>query len=233
MTSPMDPLAYRASGNVPITVQRAGLPSRFAALLVDFNAALLLAGVIGFFVSMFFGMLVMQLETDSSDDNFAILLGLSVIAGLGVMVLYFVVPPLFGMATPAKHLLGLRVVDHTGAPASVLQHLGRLLILPTDILIGPYVMLLHPRGVRLGDLIVGTEVIHSLPMAHVHLLGDTSSFTVAEIQLLERWYREQANLSLDVRETFAETIVAHFDAAHPQFIPEGGLAEQRLQQVFA
>ena len=66
--------------------------------------------------------------------------------------------------SPGKRMAGLRVVADEGGAARpaelLLRNLGRLIdMLPGFYGVGVLVMLIHPRGKRLGDLLAGTVVV--------------------------------------------------------------------------
>lgn len=96
-------------------------------------------------------------------------------AGVGVLlliwfVLEWLVPAWFeatwGGATPGKKLLGLMVVQDSGAPCSLRQALTRNLLrfadfLPMLYLGGLLSMLLNARFKRLGDFVAGTVVVYA------------------------------------------------------------------------
>ncbi|MEW6074491.1 MAG: RDD family protein [Planctomycetota bacterium] len=83
-------------------------------------------------------------------------------AGL-LLVAYHAVLPLFlGGRTAGKRLLGIRVHDLQGTPASAFQHLVRALFLPLELFLaipvplGLVLIAATARHQRLGDLVAGT-----------------------------------------------------------------------------
>jgi len=70
---------------------------------------------------------------------------------------------LWNGATPGKRLLGVRVVDQRGYPATLAQHFLRALFYPLDILPplfpGLLTAVFTERHQRLGDLVAGTLVL--------------------------------------------------------------------------
>jgi uncharacterized RDD family membrane protein YckC len=87
---------------------------------------------------------------------------------LGGMLLYFVLSEGFWGATAGKSLMGLRVVsldgDRPGVGRALVRNLLRLVDgLPALHLLGVFLILRSPQGVRFGDRVARTQVVRLKP----------------------------------------------------------------------
>lgn len=92
-------------------------------------------------------------------------LGLSLIAGFGLMWAWPIVWEAQWGTTPGKWMLGLRVLAGDGAPlgwpAAVVRNLLRVAdMLPAAYCAGALCSLFDPRSRRLGDLVADSLVVH-------------------------------------------------------------------------
>ena len=144
--------------NIPLTLELAGLGSRFSALAVDLlvQAAL-----------MFFGLTLVGYFADPMERA-----GLNWLSSVLVIVYSFLL--LFGYfiffetiwngQTIGKRAMGLRVVREGGYPITFFAAATRNLIRIADFLpfnygVGALMVFLQPQYKRLGDLVAGTIVI--------------------------------------------------------------------------
>lgn len=69
--------------------------------------------------------------------------------------------------TPGKRWMGIRVIRDTGHAISLSDAAARSLLLPVDLLcvVGVFLIAIHPRAKRLGDLVAGTVVVRDHPVA--------------------------------------------------------------------
>ncbi|HEX3928755.1 MAG TPA: stage II sporulation protein M [Gemmatimonadales bacterium] len=133
-----------------------------------------------------------------------------------------------GGQTPGKHRLGIRVIADNGHGVNVAEAAARNLLLPIDMLglVGLFVIALHPRAKRIGDLVAGTVVVRdqpeevSVPVLATDLAEtDTAGvpeFSDAEFRLLREFAQRSAALPADVRDRFAVGLAARFAARFPQ-----------------
>jgi uncharacterized RDD family membrane protein YckC len=144
--------------NIPLTMELAGLGSRFAALAVDLLVQ---------FTLIFFGLTLVGYFAEPMERA-----GLSWLSGVLVIVYCFLL--LFGYfiffetiwngQTIGKRAMGLRVVREGGYPITFFAAATRNLIRIADFLpfnygVGALMVFLQPQYKRLGDLVAGTIVI--------------------------------------------------------------------------
>jgi len=133
--------------------------------------------------------------------------------------------------TPGKRWMGIRVIRDTGHAITFSDAAARNLLLPADLfcLIGAFLIAIHPRAKRLGDLVAGTVVVRDQPARAVTaeqrtpaaallddaalgapLLGD------AEFRLLREFSHRAPQLPPPVRERLAHDLVSRFAARFPE-----------------
>lgn len=150
----MPELVVETPEGLTLRHELAGAGSRCAAGLVDvllWGAALFLALV---FLTVFLG----------GAAGLALWIGAGIVVSLvGYQVAFGF---LWGGRTPGKWLLGLRVVDEQGFPASLTKHLLRGLFWPLEVVLvlvpvplGVILVATTPRRQRLGDMVAGTVVV--------------------------------------------------------------------------
>lgn len=85
------------------------------------------------------------------------------IAGAAVLVGFAVLWPHHDAGrTAGMRWAGLRVVDRVGREPSRRQLAVRAACIPVDLLVGPLLVLVRADRRRLGDLLVGTQVVRDL-----------------------------------------------------------------------
>ncbi len=152
---------------VEFDIRIARLGSRTVALLIDIMAQFALALVlyVGF---------VLVIEVAGSTglvDSALVVAGAVVILALVFIGYPTVLETLTGGRTLGKLAMGLRVVRDDGGPIRFRHALTRalvrtalewpgVLLFPVTWVASLWVMLVNPRGKRLGDLMAGTIVIH-------------------------------------------------------------------------
>jgi uncharacterized RDD family membrane protein YckC len=145
--------------NIPLTLELAGLGSRFGALMVDLLAQSLvlvalavLAGVLGATTGLR-AVLGDWLTTISILGTFFVLFG------------YFILfETVWNGQTPGKKTFGLRVVRDGGYPVNFFAAAARNLVRIADFVpvfygVGGLVVFFQPQYKRLGDLAAGTLVV--------------------------------------------------------------------------
>jgi uncharacterized RDD family membrane protein YckC len=151
-------LVVETTEGIELDFELAGAGSRAAAALFDFFVC----------VVTLLGLLLVAVTVAQVDPTglSRFLLGLLLGGGLLSLTLYQVLlPQALDGRTPGKALLGLRVLDAEGAPASFRQHLLRglffvldaFLLLPAPI--GLVLVAASRRHQRLGDVVAGTLVV--------------------------------------------------------------------------
>ncbi len=192
--------------HVMLDYEIAGVGSRMLAALIDFLiiAVLLLASLL--VISA-----VMKLA--------------AWVAVIGLLVIFTLVWGYFTLfegfrdgQTPGMKRIGIRVVRDTGHGVTFADAAARNLVLPIDLFaaIGVFLMAVHPRGKRLGDLVAGTVVIRDHPMvspapsprepieAADHL--GSPQLDDAEFHLLREFVARSPSLPAAVRERFTRQI---------------------------
>jgi uncharacterized RDD family membrane protein YckC len=148
----MTELVIETPEGVTLRREIAGAGSRCAAGLVD-------ASIWGAVTLLVFVLLLALFAM----QGFAMWIATGVIVSLVTYQVSF--GALWGGRTPGKVLLGIRVVDQQGFPASFQQHLLRGLFWPVEVLLfvpvsfGVILLAATPRSQRLGDLVAGTLVV--------------------------------------------------------------------------
>lgn len=130
-----------------------------------------------------------------------------------------------GGQTPGKRLLGLRVVNDDGTDVGWLGSLLRNLLRIIDFVPGTYglgvaVMLVNPRGKRVGDLAAGTIVVRERSGVMRTQQSEFSwpeGFSTADVATVEHYFRVVQTLEPAARERLAAMIVRWVRAEHPRF----------------
>lgn len=150
----MPELVVETPEGLTLRHELAGAGSRCAAGLVD----AVLWGVGLFFTVV----LLMSLFAGAAGLVIWILTGI-IVSLVGYQVAF---GSLWSGRTPGKWLLGLRVVDEQGFPASFTSHLLRGLFWPLEVVLvlvpvplGVILVATTPRRQRLGDMVAGTVVV--------------------------------------------------------------------------
>jgi uncharacterized RDD family membrane protein YckC len=140
--------------------------------------------------------------------------------------------------TPGKRVLKLRVIQQSGRPIGLFESMARNLIriidmVPGFYMIGAICIFSTRRQQRLGDLVAGTLVVHSVPVETPLASESTRTFTAAalerplqpvpirtldlpadaiarlsraDLQLIESFLVRRLDLPLDVRAKLAERL---------------------------
>ena len=145
--------------NIPLTLELAGIGTRFGALLVDMLIQTI-ATVIGLIV---FGIAAGFSEAVGGGGPvwIALMIAAIFLIWFGYFILF---EAIWNGQTPGKRLFGLRVVRDGGYPVNFFAVATRNLIriadfLPVSYAAGAITVFLNPEYKRLGDLVAGTLVI--------------------------------------------------------------------------
>lgn len=200
----------------------AGIGSRFMALAVDTILQILL------YIAGIFAMIGLAKYATTLPRWIAWLPG-SWITALTIIFLFCVYWGYFAFfeiiwkgQTPGKRLAGIRVIKNTGRPINVYETIGRNLMrtadwLPFLYIVGIVTMLLSRRNERLGDLVVGSIVIHDKRADTVRpdwtsSAGQSSAnpqlskITPEELVLIETYLQRRHTLELGYRDATAHKI---------------------------
>jgi uncharacterized membrane protein SpoIIM required for sporulation/uncharacterized RDD family membrane protein YckC len=147
--------------------------------------------------------------------------------------------------TPGKRWLGLRVVSESGHAVSrsgaVLRNLLRIAdFLPPPYLGGALLVVLHPRGRRLGDIVGGTVVVRDRPAEVLkdsdpraddgHPVMGAPELSDREFALLEAFVERAPLLLPEAREQLAARLV-HQIAGALQDVAPGAALSHRLDTL--
>jgi uncharacterized RDD family membrane protein YckC len=165
--------------------------------------------------------------------------------------------------TPGKRLLNLRVIQQSGRPIGLFESMGRNLIriidmLPGFYLVGAVCIFANRRQQRLGDMVAGTLVVHSVPVETPMLPQGTRTFTAPaverplqpmaaktvplpadavarlspmDLQLIESFLARRLDLPLDVRAKLAEKLSRRMEEKMKSAIPSGTSNETFLEAL--
>ncbi|MCZ6596779.1 MAG: RDD family protein [Planctomycetota bacterium] len=161
----MPALEVETPEGVTLRYELAGAGARAAAGLVD----LFLIFAVWLLGCAFFLLVSVLDESGVTGFFFGLLIG----GALLIPALYQIAWGIFWQGqSPGKRLLGLRVTDAHGYPASALQHVLRGIFFPLEALllsvlfpVGLVVITATERRQRLGDLVAGTVVLRDRPPA--------------------------------------------------------------------
>lgn len=165
--------------------------------------------------------------------------------------------------TPGKRLLRLRVIQQSGRPIGLFESMGRNLLriidmLPGFYLIGAVCIFTTRRQQRLGDMVAGTLVVHSVPTETPILPAGTRTFTAASLEpppppvlrttlelpadgvarlsradldLMESFLARRLDLPLDVRASLAERLAVRMKEKTMLEVPSGTSNETFLEAL--
>jgi uncharacterized RDD family membrane protein YckC len=199
-----DQLSIETPELVGIELPLAGIGSRCVALLVD---SVVQGFTLAAFVVLF--LLLLAALPHASSVRHAPQSGNSAKWAVAVVILipfllqwgYFTLFEAFWHGqTPGKRLLHLRVIQQSGRPIGLFESMGRNLIriidmVPGFYLIGALCIFTTRRQQRLGDMVAGTLVVHSVPAETPMLPAGTRTFTAAAF---ERPFQPVASKTLDL-----------------------------------
>lgn len=156
-----DELSVLSTENVHFAVGTAGLGSRFMAVLIDLFLQLLL--LLGFVlaVAYYVDVLVSLVNADwlqSLVPGFIVIVAFLIFYGY-----FFFFEWLWHGLTPGKRMVGLRVLQANGLPATFWQVMLRNVLRIVDFMpvfygVGAVVAILNDDNKRLGDQVAGTIV---------------------------------------------------------------------------
>ena len=165
--------------------------------------------------------------------------------------------------TPGKRMLRLRVIQQSGRPIGLFESMARNLIriidmLPGFYLIGAVCIFATRRQQRLGDMVAGTLVVHSVPTETSILSAGTRTFTAvslepppqpilrktlelpadgvarlspADLQLMENFLARRLDLPLDVRASLAARLANKMKEKSRLEVPSGTSNETFLETL--
>jgi len=156
------------------------------------------------------------------------------LAAIQILVLYALVWGYFtcfeGLLrgrTPGKRWMGTRVIRDTGHPVTFTEAAARNLLLPLDLfaLLGVFLIAIHPRAKRLGDLVAGTVVVRDHPVVRAAALQPQATSDVApaaapelsdpEFRLLREFVQRAADLPQAARVRHSQVLVARLGPRYP------------------
>ena len=131
--------------------------------------------------------------------------------------------------TPGKRWMGIRVIRETGHAVSFADAAARNLLLPVDLfcLLGVFLIAIHPRGKRLGDLVAGTVVVRDQPASATAeaRIGSSAADDLAlgapllsdpEFRLLREFIQRAPDLPAPARERLGHELVLRVAARFPE-----------------
>jgi uncharacterized RDD family membrane protein YckC len=262
-----DQLSIDTPELVGIELPLAGLGSRCIAVLVDsvvqgFSIlALLVVGII--LIALLPGASSVR-HANSSGDPAKWAVALIILIPFLLQWGYFSLFEAFWNGqTPGKRLLNLRVIQQSGRPIGLFESMGRNLIriidmLPGFYLIGALCIFANRRQQRLGDMVAGTLVVHSVPVETPMLPQGTRTFTAAaierplqpmaprtidlpadavarlsrdDLQLMENFLARRLDLPLEVRANLAEKLSRRMKEKIRSEVPSGTSNETFLEAL--
>jgi uncharacterized RDD family membrane protein YckC len=158
-----DDITIETPEQIDVSLEVAGLGSRFLARLLDWLVEFGLLIVVGLVVAIILGLLGVSLGTRSMSQlllvAFFVAFAYALLLGYDI---YFEVRK--NGQTPGKRLAGIRAIRDSGAPLDLRSAMIRNLLrfadfLPGFYLLGAFLVLLTSRHQRLGDMAAGTLVI--------------------------------------------------------------------------
>ena len=263
-----DQLSIETPELVGIELPLAGIGSRCIALVVD-------SMIQGFcFLALFFlGILLLTLlpglptiqhkvsaGVDPAKWAVAILIFVPFLLQWGYFTLF---EAFWKGQTPGKRLLHLRVIQQSGRPIGLFESMGRNLLriidmIPGFYLVGAVCIFATRRQQRLGDMVAGTLVVHSIPVEKPMLPEGTRTFTApaferpfqpapvktlalpadavarlssADLQLMENFIARRLDLPLEVRTNLAAKLARSMAQKMTIEIPPGNSHETFLEAL--
>jgi uncharacterized RDD family membrane protein YckC len=262
-----DQLSIETPELVGIEFPLAGIGSRCVALLVDsvvqgFSFVVFLIVTILIFAALP-GTATVPHHTQSADPAkwaIALMILIPFLLQWGYFALF---EAFWNGQTPGKRMLRLRVIQQSGQPIGLFESMGRNLIriidmLPGFYLIGAVCIFVTRRQQRLGDMVAGTLVVHSVPTETSILAAGTRTFTAAslepppqpvlrttlelpadgvarlsraDLQLMENFLARRLDLPLDVRASLAERLAIRMKEKTLLEVPSGTSNETFLEAL--
>ncbi|MBL8059519.1 MAG: RDD family protein [Chthonomonas sp.] len=231
---------------VVVTYRIAGLNTRFAAQILDW-------GIV--FMSLYVLTIIVGIASIAMQE---VAWGAFMVFAAVFPFLYFIaLEGLWNGQTLGKKALRLRVVMIDGTPVSFFASLFRNLLRPADMIPGvPFVglvsMFATPRFQRIGDLAVGTIVIHE-PMIGMrftpapykygihpleHHIGSLRQMQMSDYLVMKRLCdrfpyltkETQARLTTDIWAPFAAKHKIDVPGVHPVYLMEAVVMKYGRQQ---
>jgi uncharacterized RDD family membrane protein YckC len=262
-----DQLSIETPELVGIEFPLAGIGSRCVALLVDsfvqgFSFVVFLIVTILIFAALPRTATV-QHHTQSADPAkwaIALMILIPFLLQWGYFALF---EAFWNGQTPGKRMLRLRVIQQSGRPIGLFESMARNLIrmidmLPGFYLVGAVCIFATRRQQRLGDMVAGTLVVHSVPTETSILSAGTRTFTAAslepppqpvlrktlelpadgvarlsraDLQLMENFLARRLDLPLDVRASLAERLAVRMKEKTMLEAPSGTSNETFLEAL--
>ncbi|MGQ0703627.1 MAG: stage II sporulation protein M [Gemmatimonadales bacterium] len=143
--------------------------------------------------------------------------------------------------TPGKRWMGIRVIRDTGHPVTLPDAAARNLLLPVDLFafLGVFLIAIHPRAKRLGDLVAGTVVVRDHPVVRRPVAEPSSrpaaeppgppELTDPEFRLLREFVHRAPDLPPAARSRHTRTLTVRFADRSPDRPPDDW---EFLQQLY-
>ncbi len=212
--------------SVAFSYELAGLGSRFIAVGIDIAIQV---GVLAAGIAIFLGIAFVLGPRGNAPALEKV--GQAIVAAIGTFALfllffgYFIIFE-FAWAgrTPGKRAMGLRVVRDGGFPLDFTSAVVRNVVRILEFGIGFYALsaiatLVSPRNQRFGDMAAGTIVVRdaryerarAVSLADVRRASESdddlvAAFTVAERDLVRRYFERRASLGIAARTSVAARI---------------------------
>ncbi|MGC2398862.1 MAG: RDD family protein [Acidobacteriaceae bacterium] len=184
-----DQLSIDTPELVGIDLPLAGIGSRCVALLVDSVVqGLVLGALVAVIVLMAAAAPLPGSHAPRSSETSKWAIALMLLVPFLLQWGYFTLFEAFWHGqTPGKRLLQLRVIQQSGRPIGLFESLGRNLVrivdmLPVFYVVGAVCIFSTRRQQRLGDMVAGTLVVHSIPADKPFAPAGTRTFTAPAFQ---------------------------------------------------
>lgn len=130
--------------------------------------------------------------------------------------------------TPGKRSMGIRVIRDTGHAVTFSDAAARNLLLPLDLfgMLGIFLIAIHPRAKRLGDMVAGTVVVRDQPVqvraptaaapSQPEEAHGTPELSDEEFRLLREFVSRAPALPDAVRARLARGMVARLAERYPE-----------------
>jgi uncharacterized RDD family membrane protein YckC len=263
-----DQLSIETPELVGIELPLAGIGSRCIALVVDSMVqgfcflALFLLGIL--LLTLLPGLPTMQHKVSAGVDPAKWAVAILIFVPFLLQWGYFTLFEAFWKGqTPGKRLLHLRVIQQSGRPIGLFESMGRNLLriidmIPGFYLVGAVCIFATRRQQRLGDMVAGTLVVHSIPVEKPMLPEGTRTFTApaferpfqpapvktlalpadavarlssADLQLMENFIARRLDLPLEVRTNLAAKLARSMAQKMTIEIPPGTSHETFLEAL--
>jgi uncharacterized membrane protein SpoIIM required for sporulation len=132
--------------------------------------------------------------------------------------------------TPGKRSMGIRVIRDTGHAVTFSDAAARNLLLPLDLfgMLGIFLIAIHPRAKRLGDMVAGTVVVRDQPvqiraapppasaLPEPEEAQGAPELSDEEFRLLREFVSRAQALPAEVRSRLARGMVARLAERYPE-----------------